>query len=183
MAVLSVLLANINRDEIPKIEVSKKTILSNQGDLLSQVYIVEKGCLKSFVTDGAGKEHILHLAPEKWIVSDMGAFIHGKPSVMTIQAIEDSVLLVVDKSLFNKMGLLSASTEELLKEIRQLQNHIIALNNRLIHLLSSNAEQRYRYFVETYPSLVQRLPQKLIASYLGMTPEFLSRIRKRLTNK
>jgi len=160
---------------------SKGTILLRQGEKSQYGYQILSGCLKSFVIDSAGKEHIIQFAPENWLLTDMNAFLNDTKSVMNIDVIEDSEVIVYDKRVIQYIE--QSSKEVLLAEIKRFQNNVIAHHNRIIALLSATAEERYISFMETYPSLHQRLPLKLIAAYLGITPEFLSRIRKKLAEK
>lgn len=159
-------------------KIKKGTILLNQGDIARYIYHVKKGCLKSYVTDKLDKEHIVQFAPENWIITDLNSTLYGVESAITIDAIVDSEVVFFDKKILHNLE--SVQQEALLKEINRLYNHVIANNKRLIQLLSATAEERYLTFMETYPSLVKRLPVKLIASYLNISPEFLSRIRKRI---
>lgn len=157
--------------------IAKNTILHQPGDVCGVAYRVVKGCLKSYVLDESGKEHIMQFAPEDWWISDMDSFINKKPSKLFIKAIEDSEVILINN--FPQFSQLSA--EDIDEFSTKLTNNLIATNNRLISLLSYTAEERYLEFTQTYPQLVQRLPLKYIASYLGMTPEHLSYVRKKLT--
>jgi CRP/FNR family transcriptional regulator, anaerobic regulatory protein len=159
-------------------KIKKGTILLNQGEIAKYIFHVKKGCLKSFVTDKLGKQHILQFAPENWFITDLNSSLYSVESIITIDAIVDSEVVCFDKNILHNLK--SIRQEALLKEIKRLHNHIIANNKRLILLLSATAEERYLWFSETYPSLVKTLPVKLIASYLNISPEFLSRIRRRL---
>ncbi|MGR3810392.1 Crp/Fnr family transcriptional regulator [Jiulongibacter sp. NS-SX5] len=162
-------------------KVSKGTILQREGDKSSAAYHVLKGCLKSYVIDASGKEHIIQFAPEDWFITDMDSFTNGTPSLLFIEAIEDSEIhMEYDPAAFN-FELFERN--ELVNIATKLRNSIIAANKRLINLLSASAETRYHDFVKTYPTLVQRLPLKLIASYIGITPEYLSEIRRKIARK
>lgn len=162
-------------------KIKKGTILLQPGQICKAGYKVIKGCLKSYVVDDKGKEHILQFAPEEWLISDLDSVVNNKPSRIFIETIEDSELdmLSVDMLLNNER----LSNEELIMIVSKFRNNIISNSNRLISLLSTSSEDRYSEFIDTYPQLIQRLPQKLIASYLGMTPEHLSYIRKKFTDK
>jgi CRP/FNR family transcriptional regulator, anaerobic regulatory protein len=162
-------------------EFNKGTMLLREGERGKYSYMVVKGCLKSFVTDEKGKEHILQFAPEGWLISDMNSYLNDAPAVMNIAAIEDTEVKVIDK--IDKEMLATLSQQGLVQLITKLQNSLIAANKRFISLLSASAETRYLDFIETYPTLYKRLPLKLIAAYLGITPEFLSRLRKKLAEK
>lgn len=162
-------------------DVSKGTILLHQGEICSVGYKVLKGCLKSYVIDKSGKEHILQFAPEGWLISDMDSFLNNKPSTIFIDAIEDSEVLLLSKSALGSIAELDKLT--LIELNEKLLRNLISTNKRLINLLSASAEERYTDFTETYPTLLQRLPLKLIASYLGMTPEYLSDVRRKLAKR
>ena len=125
--------------------------------------------------DADGKEHVLQFAPENWLVGDQKAAIRNIPATLFIDALEDSQVLELD---FTMVLSKDGSTELMEVLMNKLRNNVVALNDRIVDLLAATGEERYVRFIETYPSLVQRLPQKLIASYLGLTPESLSRIRK-----
>lgn len=163
------------------VKVKKGDFLLNYGDLATFTFKVKSGCLKSYVIDHAGKEHILQFAPEGWLIGDMDSSINRKPSVIFIDAIEDSEVSFIatgDLEDFHNLN------KELLAEMGiKLRNNLIATNKRVISLLSATAKDRYISFTETYPTLVQRLPQKLIASYIGITPEYLSDLRRKLAKK
>lgn len=162
-------------------KLSKGDILLSFGDICSYGYMVKSGCLRSYVIDNAGKEHILQFAPEGWLVSDMDSFTNEKPTVIFIDAIEDSEIAFISKS---DVGDFHTLEKELLVQMSiKYRNNLIATNKRIISLLSATAEQRYLDFTETYPTLVQRLPLKLIASYIGITPEYLSGLRRKLAKK
>ena len=162
-------------------QVSKGDILLSIGEVASFAYKVETGCLKSYVIDHTGKEHILQFAPEDWLISDMDSFTNKKPSILFIDAIEDSTLSIISRS--NYSDLYSLEKETLVETNIKYRNSLIAMNKRIVSLLSATAEERYIEFIETYPTLVQRLPLKLIASYIGITPEYLSDVRRKMAKK
>lgn len=148
------------------IKVKKGQILQRIGDLDSKVYVVNSGLLRSYTIDEKGKEHVFLFAPEDWIIADVVLPI--QPCQLFIDALEDSSVTVFEKDL--KISMIS-------KE--KFRNRIAVMQNRIIMLMSESAWQRYQHFVETYPDIVQRVPQKMIASYLGITPEALSKLRRR----
>lgn len=154
-----------------KIAVKKGDILQRKGDLRSLVYIVDSGLLRSYTIDEKGKVHIYMFGPENWIVADNCEA--DTPCQLYIDAIEDSELRVATK-------------EELLKEspdINVLLRRLNTLQTRIVMLMSSNAKERYEHFIKTYPDITQRVSLKMIASYLGITPEALSRVRYKLSQK
>jgi len=146
------------------IKVKKGDILQYKGDFNSSVYKVESGLLRSYTIDEKGKEHIFMFAPEGWIIADM--VLPDVGCELFIDALEDSVITVTDKSY-----------SEQKPQVKALVNRITVLQQRVIMLMSHSAIERYEHFIETYPALTQRVPQKLIASYLGITPEALSKVK------
>jgi CRP-like cAMP-binding protein len=146
------------------ITVKKGDIVEYKGTLNSKVYKVEKGLLRSYSIDSKGKEHIYMFAPEGWIVADSQWI--DIPTELYIDALEDSTLTVLTKDLDK----VSDNTVALVKRISVLQK-------RIIMLMSASAIERYEHFVLTYPQIIQRVPQKMIASYLGITPEALSKVK------
>lgn len=162
-------------------KVDKGTILLHQGDFCKYGYKVISGCLKSYIIDKTGKEHILQFAPEKWFISDLKSIIEKIPSTIFIEAVENSELELLHSEDFGQLDYLSK--DELLQQNKSLFKNILASNQRIKLLLASTAEERYLDFIDTYPTLLQRLSLKLIASYLGMTPEYLSDVRKKIAQK
>lgn len=154
-----------------QITVNKGALLQQKGDLSTKVFIVQSGLLRSYTIDEKGKEHIYMFAPENWIVADN--CLPNAPCQLFIDAIEDSVIKVTTK-------------EELLKEtpdLNALFRRLNTMQNRIIMLMSYSAEERYQHFIKTYPNIIQRVSLKLIASYLGITPEALSRVRQHISQK
>ncbi len=127
------------------------------------------------------KEHILQFAPEDWLVADLEGLTKKKVSKIFVEAVEDSEIQIIKRDSMPEIELLDK--EVLIEMNLKFRNSLIATHNRLISLLSGTAEERYLEFTNTYPALIQRLPQKLIASYLGMTPEHLSYTRGKLAKK
>jgi len=162
------------KDHITEKDVPKGTILQYQGDLGGKGYFVKKGLLKSYIVDEKGKEHIFMFAPENWIISDIESQVFNTPSELFIETLEDSKVYVLHKDLLN----LSLVPEKLVKnEIVRLLKRITVLQKRVIMLMSAPAIKRFESFMETYPDIIHRVPQKMIASYLGITPEALSKIK------
>ncbi len=154
----------------------KNERLLNAGEVCRYQAFVGKGCLRSYTVDEKGKEHVVYFAPENYWISDLSSFTKHEPSIYCIDALEDSDVLLIDKPSSDKLM-------EQVVEIRVLfatlfQNSMIAMQKRILAVLSTPAEQRYHDFLTTYPTLTQRIPQHTIASYLGITPESLSRIRR-----
>jgi CRP-like cAMP-binding protein len=159
----------------------KRQYLVQAGELCRYECYVSKGCLRQYYVDDSGKENIVTFALEDWWISDMYGLVTGKPSLTNVDALEDSELLLIEKNVFEK---LLSDTPKLERHFRiMLQRAFIAHQQRLIENMNLPADQRYCNFIEKYPQLESRLPQKLIASYLGITPESLSRIRSQYQKK
>lgn len=164
---------------IPRI-VKKGELILRAGEYCNNFFYVESGCLRSYIVDSKGKEHIYQFAPEGWVISDEEALLENKHTILYIDAIEDSKV----KFLVRPEGEWSANLdkETALELTRKFNKKIQAFRTRIIHLLSASAEERYANFIKTYPNLAQRVPLKMIASYLGVTAESLSRLRKKMVN-
>lgn len=159
----------------------KGTLLLQQGEICKFGCKVISGCLKSYVIDNTGKEHIMQFAPEGWIITDMNSLFNHTPSNINIAAIEDSEVHWIENQVLDFWD--DASREDLLQQIKMLTKNIITANKRTRLLLCSTGEERYFDFIQTYPTLTQRLPLKLIAGYIGITPEYLSEIRRKFAGK
>ena len=167
------ILFNLNTDSASKIY-KKGTILQRAGDPSSHLYYVKKGLLKSYTIDKKGKEHIFMFAPEGWLMSDIESQEFNKEAVLFFECLEDSDLIKISKEQSTRDDL---SKEQYLHMSSLLLRRVGVLQRRIIMLMSASAKERYEHFLETYPELPNRLPQRLIASYLGITPESLSKIR------
>ncbi|MCB0654509.1 MAG: Crp/Fnr family transcriptional regulator [Saprospiraceae bacterium] len=162
-------------------EVTRGAYLLREGETCEHSFFVEKGLLKQFAIDHQGKEHILQFAPENWIVSDRASAYFHQPSEYYIQALEDTQVMLVDEAFILQLARNNASFLEF--NHRLLHNHIRHLQQRILQLQSATASERYQHFVKIYPDLLLRIPQVLIASYLGITPESLSRVRRDLAEQ
>ena len=162
-------------------KVKKDDYLLRKHDYCKHTFFVEKGLLRQYSIDEKGKEHILSFAPENWLVTDRESAYFNKPSAYFIQALEDSEVVLLDE---NFIQLLSKKIPNFIEfNNTLLHNHIRHLQNRINLLLSATAEERYLEFIKMYPDILLRVPQTLVASYLGITPESLSRVRKELAHK
>ena len=165
---------------VPK-KLRKRQYLLQEGDVCKYQAFVEKGILRSYTLDDKGAEHVLQFATEGWWIADLSSYLTGEPSPFHIDAIEDAELLLINK----------ASWNEALEKIPQLeryfriliQNHLIATQKRLMQSLSDTAEVKYLRYIQLYPDCLQRIPQHMIASYLGVTRETLSRLRRQLADR
>lgn len=161
-------------------KIPKKRFLLQAGDICNIEAFVVKGCLKTYYIDGNGFEVILTFAIEGWWVSDIASFCEQKPSKMFIETIEDCVLLVLSPQAKEEMLQKLPCLERVYRLL--VQRHLSVYQERLFGNIALTAQERYALFLEKYPTISQRIPQHLIASYLGISAEFLSRIRKRKKN-
>jgi len=162
-------------------KLKKHQFLLNEGDVCRYIGFINSGCLREYKIDSKGTEHILQFAIEDWWVSDLHSFLSGLPATYNIDALQDSEILLLERS----------AREELLDNCPKMErffrllieaNHV-ASQQRIADSLSASAEERYLKFIKTYPELFEQVPQNQIASYLGITPQSLSRIRKELSQK
>lgn len=147
-----------------RIPISKGQILQRSGELNTRIYHVKSGLLRSYFIDKKGKEHIFMFASEGWIIGDN--LPPEEPAMLFIDALEDSNVVVFEKKIENE-----TNGKKLIKRLEVLQK-------RIILLMSATALERYEEFIQTYPDLSQRVPQRMIASYLGVTPEALSKVKR-----
>lgn len=185
----SVLSSNIDQDQdltkillagcTPK-TVKKGQFLLRSGATIQHSFYVEQGLLRQYAIDAKGKEHILQFAPEGWFMADRESEFLQKPSSYFIEAVEDSSLLLITSQLIQGLGEKHPGFAQYHHNL--LHRHIAALQKRITLLQSATATERYLDFIETYPDLMLRIPQTYIASYLGITPESLSRLRQDLAN-
>ena len=159
--------------------VGKKEYLVRPGDVFHRATFVSQGCFTMYSIDKAGKLHVAQIASEGWWVGDIYSFLAQKPTDYYVQSVENSEILQISKE---KLEMLYIKVPKLERYFRILvQNAYISFRERMISAMSKPADERYLEFLSTHPGLVQRVPQYVIASYLGIRPEFLSRVRKKLT--
>ncbi|CAD7815010.1 Nitrogen fixation regulation protein FixK [Chryseobacterium aquaeductus] len=162
-------------------KVSKGELLLQHGEVCRNTFFVEKGLLRMFSIDKNGKEHIIQFAPENWLIGDRSSLYFNEKSNYYIEAVEDSEVSILQRDFFNK--LLEEFPNSIEKNDLVLQKHVKSLQDRINSLLGETAEERYLKFIKMYPDLLLRVPQWMVASYLGITPESLSRVRKELARK
>lgn len=159
----------------------KGQFLLRKNEQCKHTFFVENGLLRQFSIDEKGKEHILSFAPENWFVTDRESSYFNQPSAYYIQALEDSSVVMLNEDFIH---LLSERFPTFIDfNNRLLHNHIRHLQNRINLLLSAATEDRYLQFIKMYPDILLRVPQTMVASYLGITPESLSRVRRELAQK
>ena len=163
------------------LSVKKNDILLQQGDYCKHSFFVENGLLRQYAFKKNGKEYILSFAPENWVITDRDSVYFNLPAKYSIQALEDSSVVLIDENFMLKISKLIPGFNEF--NTRLLHNHVRHLQERISLLLSADAEERYLKFIDLYPDMLSRVPQIMIASYLGITPESLSRVRKEILLK
>ena len=152
----------------------KRTIIEYAGNRSNRIYYVVKGLLRSYHLDDKGKIHTFMFAPEDWIVGDVESIAMGNHNSLYIDCLEDSEVIVSQEfQQDNNITILEEKNKKLLRRVGTLQQ-------RVIMLMSYTARERYEFFLKTYPTLPNRVSQKMIASYLGITPEALSKIRREM---
>lgn len=158
-----------------------KTLLLHAGEICKHSYFVNSGILRSFNINDNIVEHVLHFACEGWWIGDMYSLLSQKPGNLFIEVLEDTEVVLLSKE----------NQEELYEKIPKLErffrilteNSLVAHQERLMDNLSLSAEERFEKFCSKYPSLIQKVPQKQIASYIGVTPEFFSKMKARMLKK
>jgi CRP-like cAMP-binding protein len=159
----------------------RKQYLLQEGDIWRYNAFVLKGLLRTYIVDEKGGEHYIQFSPEDWWAGDRESYIYEKPAKYNVDAYEDSEVVLITK---DDMQMLYAQIPALnLFMLNLLERSLIALRNRVHSNISFTAEEKYLEFLKTYPDLSNRLPQHMVASFLGITPETLSRIRNQIAKK
>ena len=153
----------------------KKEFFLRENEACLHSVFVLKGCLRGYTVDQNGFEHILQFAPPDWWIADMYSLITQKPGNLNIDAIENTEVLLLAKKDQEKLFTEIPKFERFFRIITE--NSLVSSRQRLIDTMSMTAQERYATFCRHYPSLIGQLPQKLIAAYIGVTPEFLSKVR------
>jgi CRP-like cAMP-binding protein len=155
----------------------KGDVIQRAGEQFTQGFYVKKGLLRSYTIDEKGKEHIFTFAYEDWIISDLESQEFNRPTELFIDCIEDSEVVVFNSEFLSYNSL---DNDQLKDQLHLMARRVGVLQKRVIMLMSATAKERYEYFLSKYPDLINRVPQKMIASYLGITPQALSTIRRKL---
>lgn len=162
-------------------EYKAKTKLLETGGICKDSFFVLSGIIRSYTIDDNLVEHTLSFASPEWWISDMYSYFSGKPGEVCIEVIEDSVVITLSREkqleLFNEIPKMERYFRIL------IENSLIANQQRLMDNMRLTAEERYEKFCNRYPEIKYCLPQKQIASYLGITPEFFSKMKKKLLTK
>ncbi len=155
----------------------KKQYVLQEGNPCTHFYFIVRGCLRMYKIDNQGNTHILQFAVENSWINDLGSFHSLNSSTLNIDAIEDTVVLQISREDLITVYLQAPKFNRIFRVL--LENGFVRLQERLLQNISSSAEERYQSFLDLYPHLVNRLSQVQIASFLGITPEFLSRMRNK----
>ena len=159
-------------------KIRKKQYLLQAGEACKLLTFVEEGALRAYSVDDKGQEHIIRFALEGQTISDLHSFMNCEPSPYHIEALEDTQIIGITKSAWAEIQKLVPKYEMYIR--LELTAAYSAMQQRITTLISFSPEEAYNYFISLYPTIAQRVPQHMIASYLGLTPETLSRVRKRL---
>jgi CRP-like cAMP-binding protein len=161
--------------------IKRKQYLLRQGEFCKAEYFITRGCLRTYTIDDKGSEHVIMFGVEDWWIGDLFSFLTQTPTSYFIDALEDSEVLQISKE---NLALLYEKVPKFERFFRIiLQNAFIAQQKRINQNLSFTAEERYLEFIKKYPALEQRVSQKHISSYLGITPVFLSMLRRKLATR
>ena len=158
-----------------------KTILQHAGQVCKEGYFVNSGLLRSFNINDNIVEHVMSFACEGWWISDMYSLLSQKPGNLFIEVLEDAEIVVLSKKNQDQLYLEIPKLERFFRILTE--NSLVANQERLMDNLSLTAEERFEKFCSKYPTLIQKVPQKQIASYIGVTPEFFSKMKSRLLRK
>lgn len=155
-------------------KIRKKQFLFQEGDIYSTTSFVTTGLLRLYSIDKNGFEHILQFAPPGWWIGDMHSFLKKQPGTLLVDAIEDSEIVILKKTDLDQLYARVPKFERFFRILAE--NALATYQHRLVNNLSLSAAERYNTFCQLYPSLIQSLSQKYVASYIGVTPEFLSKM-------
>ena len=158
--------------------VKKNDFLLKEGDVVNYIAFINKGVLYSYSIDEKAEKHIIQIALENHWISDLYSFLSGDPALFTVQAIEEAEVLLLSKNDFLKACDTIPAFERFFRIL--IQNAYVHAQRRVSRIYRDSAEERYLRFMEENPEIIQRIPQHYIASYLGVKPQSLSRIRKNL---
>lgn len=179
---------NYTEEELEKVasvavikKVRKRQYLTQEGDVAKNHAFVTKGCLRTYTVDEKGIEHILNFAIENWWIGDRESIQTGHPSIYNIDAIEDSEVALISKEKFDRLCIEVPAFNDMINNI--LQKSFLVAQNRIHTFISLTAEEKYLSFLEKFSHLNMRVPQSMIASYLGITAETLSRVRKQIVKR
>lgn len=155
--------------------------IEKAGEITNNFIHVNTGCLMTYFTDPAGNDHVIQFSTSGWWTADLHSLTHQQPSIYSTRALADSEILLLPKIRLEELVERYPVFERFFRIM--FQNSLVTHQHRIVQAFSFTAEQRYDYFQQKYPQLEQFVPLKYIASYLGITPEFLSKIRRKRMEK
>ncbi|MBX2946178.1 MAG: Crp/Fnr family transcriptional regulator [Cyclobacteriaceae bacterium] len=155
--------------------------IEQAGEITTNFIHVNTGCLMTYFTDPAGHDHVIQFSTSGWWTADLHSLTHQQPSIYSTRALADSEVLLLPKIRLEELVERYPVFERFFRIM--FQNSLVTHQHRIVQAFSFTAEQRYDYFQQKYPQLEQFVPLKYIASYLGITPEFLSKIRRKRMEK
>ena len=164
-------------DSFNVIAVKKRQFILKADDIYKANYFVSKGCIRLYFVNRNGNEQITQFAIENWWITDYTSFETGKPSIYYMQAVEDAEVISISKKAYDELLVKVPKMERYFRILFQILH--TAYMRRFEYFRDETDEERYRHFVSLFPEFVQRIPQYMLASYLGFTPQFLSKIRAR----
>ncbi|MBU2951779.1 Crp/Fnr family transcriptional regulator [Tamlana agarivorans] len=156
----------------------KGQFIVQQGDVCKYECFVISGCTKTFYVDDEGQEHIVMFSVEDWWTSDIGSFITQTPADFNVQCLENTELIMFSSDVIEELYAEIPKLERFFRRI--IERALVASQKRIIRSFSLSAKERFLYFRNQYPQIEQRIPQYMIASYLGITKEFLSKIKSQI---
>ena len=162
-------------------QVKRKQFLLREKEVCTHSIFVNAGCLRGFTLDSNGYEHILQFAPPGWWIADMYSMLTGQPGELFIEALEETEVLTLHIDDRNLLMQKVPKFERFFRII--IENSLITFRQRLMENLGLPARERYLLFCKRYPTLIERLPQKQVAAYIGVTPEFLSKMKAEMLRK
>jgi CRP-like cAMP-binding protein len=162
-------------------KIKRKQFLLSEGDVCKYSAFVTTGCLRGYTIDKNGVEHVLGFAPPNWWMADMYSLITQKPGTLYIEGLEDTELILLSKANQEKLYLLIPKFERFFRILTE--KSLVANQQRIVDNMSLTAEERYNIFCKRYPTVIDHIPQKQLASYIGVTPEFFSRMRSEMLKK
>lgn len=165
---------------MPK-KLRRRQYLLQEGDPCKYIAFVTSGMLREYSVDEQGNEHIMQFSPEGWTISDLYSFLSGEAAVYNIDAIEDSELVLISRSAHDELLEISPRYETYTR--LQLTGAYLAMQRRINSIISLTIEERYTSFTSIYPDIAQRVPQHMIASFMGVQPATLSRMRRKMSSK
>lgn len=161
--------------------VKRRQFILNEGDVSSVNTFVVEGCFRMYTIDDKGREHNLQFAVENWWIGDIGSFHSEEPSKLYIEALENSLVLQIKKEDQLRLFVEYPKFNQIFRVFTE--NALVSSQRRILQNISSTAEERYLDFMKRYPHFFNRISNVQIASYIGVTPEFLSKIRKEISSK